>query len=53
MRTQTSSRKLVAKLERDHPESDALSVGRGLLQTMEGRLEKLTAQRNRLKARYG
>ena len=32
---------------------DALSVARRLLQTMEGALENLITQRNRLKATYG
>jgi len=51
--TLARQRKVVAELERDHPESDALRLAHGLLQTMEGTLENLTAQRNRLKARHG
>ena len=42
-------RKVVAELERDHPESDALKLARSLLQATEGAMENLIAQRNRLK----
>jgi hypothetical protein len=47
--TLAHQRKVVAELERDHPESDTLKLARGLLQAMEGAMENLIAQRNRLK----
>jgi len=39
----------VADLERDHPQSPTLEVARDLFQAMEGTLESLIDQRNRLK----
>ena len=47
--TLAHQRKVVAELERDHPKSDALKLARSLLQAMEGAMENLIAQRNRLK----
>ena len=47
--TLAHQRKVVAELERDHPKSDALKLARSLLQAMEGSMENLIAQRNRLK----
>jgi hypothetical protein len=41
--------KVVAELERDHPQSPTLEVARGLFQAMEGTLDSLIDQRNRLK----